>query len=263
MPIWTGSYSLREVTMYYCCGITDKGIMNHNEDAYMIGDKVLTSDSMDLMIEAPFIAGVSDGVSGESYGEIASKKCLDFLSQIDFNSETDLKKSIMNVHRNLCDFGIQDNKTKNMQATLCAIAIDERDNLYTINVGDSRMYRYRKGNIKQISRDQSLVQLLFEEGTITADEKKTHVHKNIIFPVMGNIFSEPKPDIKNLHDIMKYGDLILICSDGLSDYVSKSDMEDILDLPAKLPRRLEKLVKLAIDKGSRDNITIVALCCYE
>ncbi|MGN0612609.1 MAG: PP2C family protein-serine/threonine phosphatase [Porcipelethomonas sp.] len=249
--------------MYYCCGITDKGIMDHNEDAYMIAEKVMTNGNLDRMIKAPFIAAVSDGVSGENFGEIASRKCLEFLSCIKFSSDVDLKKAVMNVHRNMYDFGIQDNKTKNMQATLCAIAIDEKDNLYTINVGDSRMYRYRRGNIKQISRDQSLVQLLYEEGTITAAEKKTHVHKNIIFPVMGNITSEPKPDINDLNDIMKYGDLILICSDGLSDYVTCSEMEDILDLPAKLPRRLEKLVKLAVDKGSQDNITIVALCCYE
>ncbi|MBQ8435547.1 MAG: serine/threonine-protein phosphatase [Oscillospiraceae bacterium] len=249
--------------MYYCCGITDKGIMDHNEDAYMIADKVMTKGNVDFMVDAPFIAAVSDGVSGENFGEIASRKCLEFLSEVDFSSQTDLKNAVMNVHRNLYDFGIQDNKTKNMQATLCAIAIDERDNLYTINVGDSRMYRYRRGDIKQISRDQSLVQLLYEEGTITAAEKKTHVHKNIIFPVMGNISSEPKPDIQNLNEIMKYGDLILICSDGLSDYVSSSEMEDILELPAKLPKRLEKLVKLAIDNGSQDNITIVALCCYD
>lgn len=249
--------------MYYCCGITDKGIMDHNEDAYMIAGNVLTDGNIDCMIKAPFIAAVSDGVSGESYGEIASRKCLEFLSRVDFNSNVNLKRAVLGVHHDLYNYGIQDNKTKNMQATLCAIAIDERDNLYTINVGDSRMYRYRYGDIRQISRDQSLVQLLFEEGTITEDEKKTHAHKNIIFPVMGNVSSEPKPDINDLNEIMKYGDLILICSDGLSDYVSPTDMEDILALPTKLPKRLEKLVKLAIENGSQDNITIVALCCYE
>ncbi len=249
--------------MYYCCGITDKGIMDHNEDAYMIGNKVMTQGTIDFMIQAPFIAAVSDGVSGENFGEIASRKCLEFLSMVKFNSEINLKSMVMNVHRDLYDFGIQDNKTKNMQATLCAIAIDERDNLYTINVGDSRMYRYRCGDLKQISRDQSLVQMLYEEGTITADQKKTHVNKNIIFPVMGNTSYEPKPDIQDLQELMMYGDLILICSDGLSDYVSTSDMEDILALPSKLPKRLEKLVKLAMDNGSQDNITIVALCCYD
>lgn len=237
--------------------------MDHNEDAYLIGNNVLTEGSIDCMLSAPFLAAVSDGVSGESYGEIASRKCLEFLSRVNFNSETNLRSAVMDVHRDLYDFGIQDNKTKNMQATLCAIAIDELENLYTVNVGDSRMYRYRHGDIKQISRDQSLVQLLYEEGTITADEKKTHVHKNIIFPVMGNVSAAPKPDVKNLNDVMKYGDVILICSDGLSDYVSTTEMEDILALPSRLPRRLEKLVKLALEKGSRDNVTIVALCCYD
>ena len=171
--------------MYYCCGITDKGVMKHNEDAYMISDRVLTEGNIDVMLSPPFLAAVSDGVSGERYGEIASRKCLEFLSRIQFDSGTDLKKAVMNVHRDLYDYGIQDNKTKNMQATLCAIAIDENDNLYTVNVGDSRMYRYRRGDIKQISRDQSLVQLLYEEGTITADEKKNSCPQKYNFSCYG------------------------------------------------------------------------------
>ncbi|MGN0620796.1 MAG: PP2C family protein-serine/threonine phosphatase [Porcipelethomonas sp.] len=249
--------------MYYCCGITDKGIMKHNEDAFMIGKKVMSSGSIDFMVSAPLMAAVSDGVSGENSGELASFKCLEFLSNINFSSSTNLKKEIMNIHSQLSALGVQDSSTHNMQATLCAIAIDENDNIYTVNVGDSRMYRYRGGDIRQISKDQSLVQMLYDEGTITESEKKNHVHRNIIFPVMGNVSSRPKPDVHNLNDVMKYGDVILICSDGLSDYVSCTEMEDILALPVKLPKRLEKLVRLAIDNGSTDNITIAALCCYD
>lgn len=249
--------------MYYCCGITDNGIMDHNEDAYLIGKKVMTSGNINTMISAPFIAAVSDGVSGEKCGEVASSKCLELLKDVPFNSKTNLKKEILNIHAKLKALSAQDKSKQNMQATLCAVAIDEDDVIHTINVGDSRMYRYRKGDIKQISRDQSLVQLLYEEGTITEAEKKSHVHRNIIFPVMGNNSAMPKPDIKNMHEIMKYGDVILICSDGLSDYVTCTEMEDILALPSNLTKRLQKLVKLAIEKGSKDNITIVALCCYE
>ena len=248
---------------YYCCGITDKGIMKHYEDAFLIGGKVMTAGNINNMVSAPFIAAVSDGVSGENCGELASRKCLELLSCVKFNSGIDLNQEIMNIHKHLAGIGTQKTSTKNMQATLCAAAIDEKDIVHIINVGDSRMYRYRNGSIRQISKDQSLVQLLYEEGTITESEKKTHVHKNIIFPVMGNVSSDPKPDIKSLNEIMKYGDVILICSDGLSDYVSRAEMEDILALPENLTKRLQKLVNLAIDNGSQDNITIVALCCYD
>lgn len=142
-------------------------------------------------------------------------------------------------------------------------AASSRSRIEVFPWGSSRRPLYRRGSIKQLSRDQSLVQLLYEEGSITAAEKKSHVHRNIIFPVMGNMKSKPKPDIKNHKEIMKYGDVILICSDGLSDYVSCSDMEQILERPTNLTNRLQRLVKLAIDKGSKDNITILALCCYE
>ncbi|MCM1227647.1 MAG: protein phosphatase 2C domain-containing protein [Clostridium sp.] len=249
--------------MYYCCGITDNGIMDHNEDAFLIEKTVSTSGDFNKMVSAPFIAAVSDGVSGEKCGEIASSKCLELLGEVEYSSKTNLKKEVINIHNKLKTLSAKDKSKENMQATLCAVAIDENDVINTVNVGDSRMYRYRRGDIKQISRDQSLVQLLYEEGTITEAEKKTHVHRNIIFPVMGNKSSKPKPDIKNFHDVMKYGDVILICSDGLSDYVTCTEMEYILELPENLTKRLKKLVKLAIEKGSKDNITIVALCCYE
>ena len=78
--------------MYYCCGITDNGIMDHNEDAFLIDKKVLTTGNFDIMASAPFIAAVSDGVSGENCGEVASKTCLELLSEVSFDSKTNLKK---------------------------------------------------------------------------------------------------------------------------------------------------------------------------
>ena len=65
--------------MYYCCGVTEKGVMPHNEDALLIRDTVIDSGSSEQTIAAPFIAAVSDGVSGERSGELASKMCLELI----------------------------------------------------------------------------------------------------------------------------------------------------------------------------------------
>ena len=159
--------------------------------------------------------------------------------------------------------GSENSDTLNMQATLCGIAIDEDNKINIINIGDSRLYRFRGNHIRQISRDQSLVQLLYEEGTITQQEKKTHVHRNIIFPVLGNISSKPDIKVELLSDGMQYGDVLILCTDGLSDYVTASDMEEILDMPKSLPKRLEMLVEKALANGGSDNISVIAVVYYD
>ena len=249
--------------MYYCCGVTEKGIMPHNEDALLIKDSVIDSGSAEKNVDVPFIAAVSDGVSGERSGELASKMCLELVRDLNYRGETKLDEELFGIHQKLAEYSRSDPEMHNMQATLCGIAVDEHNNILTFNVGDSRLYRYRSGRIKQISRDQSLVQLLIDEGAITTEERRTHVHRNIIFPVLGNIKSAPQIDVVELAGGIEYGDLLLLCTDGLSDYVSVLDMEEILEMPKSLKTRLHLLVDKALENGSKDNITVIAVVCCE
>ena len=245
--------------MYYCCAITDKGIRPNNEDALLIHRTLLTEGVTECLVSAPFLAAVADGVSGEQCGELASSMCLELLRDVQFSSKLDLKAKLLEIHEKLTAYSMQSEETANMQTTLCGVAIDEYEGLHTLNVGDSRLYRYRSGCLCQLSRDQSLVQLLFEEGSITKEEKLNHKHRNIIFPVLGNLSSTPDFDIRNTEECVQYGDLLLLCSDGLSDYVSTHEMEEILAMPKPLVRRLRLLTDLALENGSQDNITIIAL----
>ncbi|MBP7185523.1 MAG: serine/threonine-protein phosphatase [Ruminococcus sp.] len=248
--------------MFYCCGITEKGVMPHNEDALLINRDVIDSGMSEQTIHAPFIAAVSDGVSGERSGELASAMCLEMVRDLRYDSTVDLQSGLLDIHRKLADYSRSDPETHNMQATLCGIAVDEDQNIMTFNVGDSRLYRFRQGKLKQISRDQSLVQLLYEEGSITMEERKTHVHRNIIFPVFGNLKSDPQIDFLPL-DGMEYGDVLLLCTDGLSDCVSPLDIEEILEYPEPLKNRMNRLVKKSLEKGCKDNITVIAMVYYE
>ena len=249
--------------MYYCCGVTEKGVMPHNEDALLIKDSVIDSGSSEQTIAPPFIAAVSDGVSGERSGELASKMCLELLRDVDYSGDMKLDEELLAIHRRLAEYSESDPEMHNMQATLCGFAVDESNNILTFNVGDSRLYRYRGGRIRQISRDQSLVQLLIDEGAITREERREHVHRNIIFPVFGNVKSTPKVDTVSIDGGMEYGDLLLLCTDGLSDYVSVLDIEEVLEMPKPLQTRLDILVKKALDNGSKDNITVIAVVYYE
>lgn len=249
--------------MYYCCGISDVGnTRDHNEDAFLINKIVMSHAQMESNINHPFIVGVADGVAGEKSGEIASRLCLELLSNIKFSKKTNLKKKILDIHENLRCYGIAHDDSLNMQTTLCALAVDEDNIAYSINIGDSRMYRFHSGELTQLTKDQSLVELLYDAGEITDDEKNKHDKRNVIFPVMGNVLSQPSPDIKKVGEIPPE-DLILICSDGLSDYASKNEIENVLSEKVILPKRLSSLVSLAINKGSKDNITIIAVSSKE
>ncbi|MBQ8568108.1 MAG: serine/threonine-protein phosphatase [Oscillospiraceae bacterium] len=245
--------------MYYCCGITDTGcVREHNEDAFMINRTVMSDNNLESSLKGPFIVAVADGVAGEADGDVASKMALKMLSDIRPTRRTDFKKKIMDIHRKLRKYGEKHRRSSNMQTTLCALAVDEKGSHSVINVGDSRLYRMRNGSLKQLSTDQSLVQMLYADGRISYEERLYHKNRNIIFPVLGNNSSDPDPQVIPIEP-MEHGDLILICSDGLSDYITKGEFEEILSLPLKLPKRLAKLTETAMKNGSPDNITVLAV----
>ena len=245
--------------MYYCCGITDIGcVRQNNEDAFLINKIVMSKAQLESELHTPFIIAVADGVAGETSGEVASRLALELLCSMKISARTDYKKKIIDIHRYLRRYGIVHDNL-NMQTTLCAIAVDQSGNSTIINVGDSKLYRYRGGKIRQLSTDQSLVQVLYEQGHITEDEKRRHVHKNLIFPVLGNLETEPVVEVKKIEGGICIGDIILICSDGLSDYITKGEFEETLAFPQKLPKRLAALVELSKKGGSNDNITVVGI----
>ena len=170
-----------------------------------------------------------------------------------------MKQKLSMIHETLVKNGTKQETTRNMQTTLCAVGIDEHDMLHSMNVGDSRLYRFRNGHLEQLSRDQSFVQLLFEQGIITLEQKQTHVNRNIILPVLGNMHEVPEFDVREHHEKMQEGDILLLCSDGLSDYVSNLEIEQILSMSVDLVRRLQLLTELAMLNHCSDNITIIAL----
>lgn len=248
--------------MYYLCGITEKGIMSHNEDCMLLDKSVRHEGALHMAVNAPFLAAVCDGVSGENAGELASQTCLKLLSAVRYTSKTDLTETVLAIHEGIAQAGERHRSTENMQTTLCGIAVDEFNRLMSFNVGDSRLYRFRAGTLEQISRDQTLVQLLYDEGAITSEEKSVHAQRNVILPVMGNLRSEPQPAVISYPEGLCFGDLLLLCTDGLTDYAAEHEIAGILSEPRPLPERLSELVDRALQKGGRDNITIVCVLRY-
>ena len=243
--------------MYYCCGITDTGIGKLNEDSYLVGGQVRRDEMTECEVSAPFTAAVADGVGGEDAGEVASHLALQLLSGVRHIKRINIINRIMEIHRKVCEYGIKHDHP-NMQTTLCALWVDEHDNAYAVNVGDSRLYLYHEGGIKQISTDQSLVQMLYDQGRITDVERAKHTGRNIIMPVIGNLQTDPDPVLTDI-GVLGSSDVVLICSDGLSDYVTRGEMEEVLSWPMHLSKRLRRLADLALEHGSTDNVTAVGV----
>ncbi len=253
----------REKILFYCCGITDTGsVRDHNEDAFLIQKNVITSGENETETKAPLIAAVADGVAGEASGEVASRKALELLAAVRPSPKTDYMQKILSIHHSLQKYGITHN-TRNMQTTLCALIAEQSGKAVMINIGDSRMYLYRGGNIKQLSRDQSLVQMLYEQGHITPEERHGHARKNVIFPVLGSLNGDPEPQICEIEGGFSHGDIIIICTDGLSDHITAGEFEEILARPKRLPKRLADMAERAMRNGSPDNVTVVGVTYLE
>ena len=122
------------------------------------------------------------------------------------------------------------------------------------HMGDSRTYRYRQGMLKQLTKDHSLVQDQIDQGLITEEQARTHSMRNVILRAVG---VRPSPALDTLRGPVYPGDLFLLCSDGLTDMIDDSEIDQVLALDGGLSLKTEHLVDMAKKAGGKDNITIV------
>jgi serine/threonine protein phosphatase PrpC len=215
------------------------------------------------------VLAVSDGMGGALAGEVASKMAVETVSQ-KFLDE-DPEKTIAPDHFNesliskLYDAtvyanylihhqGRTDAQYQGMGATFTGVGITPQA-VDLIQVGDSRAYLVRNSQIYQITKDQSLVQQLIDAGQIQPEEAETHTLKNVILQALG-AQNEIFPVSARL--LPQREDVLLLCSDGLSNKVSGTDMQKIiLDNFNQLQIAAAQLVKEANERGGEDNITLI------
>lgn len=140
-----------------------------------------------------------------------------------------------------------------MGTTLVGGIITKRK-AFLVNVGDSRAYYLTKSEIKQISKDHSYVEELVAMGAITKEEARTHPKKNIITKALG-VDRSVKADY--YEQTLHMGDGILLCSDGLSNIVTDAEMLDAFRRYSTPERVCDYLLNLALDRGARDNVSVV------
>jgi protein phosphatase len=216
--------------------------------------------------EKGLVLVVSDGMGGALAGDVASRMAVDSVREMLTGTETgegcetdvDLVECLKNatVYANLAIHmrSQEDSRCAGMGATFTGAAV-RGNSLDLVQVGDSRGYVIRKGQIRLATKDQSLVQQLVDVGQISESEAETHMFRNVILQALG-AQSEITPVTGKIR--IKQGDLVLLCSDGLSGKLRAEDIQRIVTgNNGDLVKACEALVQEANDRGGEDNITVV------
>ncbi len=247
--------------MFEICAISDTGrVREHNEDCFLALGKVGTQLLHGERVPAPFLLAVADGMGGEAKGETAARMTLDLLAAFDdFHDPDALAAHITRIHEDLCAFARSNPDHAGMGAVLAGF-VCSGDRIHTFHAGDSRVYRYRNGFLRPLTTDHSLVQMLYAAGEISREEMAAHPNKNIVVKALGAACDRPlDPEVDTVGREFRPGDVLLICSDGLSDMLSTEEMEEILGTPSPLSTRTKALIEAANARGGVDNVTVI-LC---
>lgn len=237
-------------------GLTDIGLVRQNNEDYWAE-----------LPELGFYA-LADGMGGHRAGEVASKLAIETLCEViqnAFATDSDelsyeeahgvMQLAIEHTNRVVYEKGQSNPDFKGMGTTLCCLQFHRKGLIYA-HVGDSRIYRLRKGRLEQITRDHSLLREMIEMGQINENQAEEFVYKNIITRAVGTE-SELEPSV-HMADMQNH-DIYLMCSDGLSDMLSVNEMEKILTKYETIEEAGTKLVKTAKEKGGYDNVTVVLM----
>lgn len=205
----------------------------------------------------PNLFVVADGMGGHKAGDVAAKFAVEtFVSCIASQKErTDpprvLQSAIKTANEKLYDKARNNEAFTGMGTTMVA-AVIEKDTLYVVNVGDSRLYVMGE-EIIQITRDHSLVEEMVRRGEIKREEARNHPNKNIITRAMG---TSPKITADCFEELLG-GRTVLMCSDGLTNMLEDEDIRIIMNQSESLKEAGGRLVAAANENGGVDNITVV------
>lgn len=234
---------------------TDKGMVRDENQDYFLADELAGGLTWALVCDG--MGGVSGGsIASETASKVIESKLISgYHEGMNDNSVKYLVTSaIESANAQVYSKAASDASLLGMGTTV-VLAIVNSDTLYLANVGDSRIYIVSKDNIHQITKDHSVVQLMIDSGEITPEEARTHPQKNVITRAIG---VGDTVDIDYYQEVFNEGEIVLLCSDGLTNFVSDEDILKICKETDKYSLA-DELVKAANAAGGGDNITVVTL----
>ena len=260
--------------------LTHRGkVRQNNEDQFLVGrterdlEVLLTSLDRDHISRHSRETGygmiVADGMGGEEGGEVASRlaietllelviKTPDWLMRIDDELAEELIKRTTDRYRRV-DATIRDEAQSNpslaRMGTTLTMAVSLASDLFVIHVGDSRAYLLRNGQLRQLTRDQTVVQALLDAGVLTRQEAATHKMRHVLTQALGQHAGTLKIEVQRLK--LEDGDCLLLCTDGLTEMVPDHEISAVLTNSGKAEQHCRALLDKALDAGGKDSITDV------
>jgi protein phosphatase len=229
---------------------TDVGrVRTNNEDASLVLDDVFA---------------VADGMGGHRAGEVASHLAIEAVENAFRSGEERptldaLLDSIRQANVAIIEESLTNPDRRGMGTTITALApveVDGEEALAVLNVGDSRTYRLHDGELEQLTEDHSLVQEMVRDGRLTPEEAAVHPQRNIVTRALG---VEPDLEVDWITVTPYTGDRFLLASDGLFDEISDGDIAGVLRRASPPDEAAAELVRLALESGGRDNITVIVV----
>ena len=237
--------------------LSDRGnIRINNEDIglfFRIADDSSGSEKGSLML-------VADGMGGHQAGEVASKLASEVIVQEYFNNgnnatiEKNLSRAFSAANKKIFDLASSSKKYNGMGTTCTAVLLVE-DNIYYAHVGDSRAYILKNNTISRITEDHTYVNELIRTGNISPAEAATHPQRNVLTNAMGTK-PEVRIDSNKYSEVFSDRDRLLICSDGLYEYLADDELATILR-SKPISEAAESMIDEAKKRGGHDNITVV------
>ena len=204
---------------------------------------------------------VADGMGGHNAGEVASALAVATVrsgARLGIRTTDQFRELVQQANTAIYTASLDDSTQSGMGTTLTAAAVvpGEEPRILIANVGDSRTYLFRSGVLSRLSVDHSYVQELVNEGIITPEEARVHPRRNIVTRAMG-IDRSVQVDV--FSHLVRTGDRLVLCSDGLVDEVVDSDIARVLTEHTDPQETAEVLVMVANANGGRDNTTVIVL----
>lgn len=235
--------------------LTDSGrVRSHNEDSVTI---VKNQTGEHLMM-------VADGMGGHRAGEIASSMVVTHLGSrfsnlstigTKFDAVNWLNENINTINTNIIKYTEENPESTGMGTTI-VLALLTNEFLIFGNIGDSSGFVFKNGKLHKITKDHTLVNLLVEAGEIKPEEAASHPKKNVLMKALG---TESKQTL-DIFDVDTNVDAIMLCSDGLTNMLTREQIEKVLNEPdLKIEDKLIKIIKKCNARGGTDNISIAYL----
>lgn len=217
---------------------------------------LVRDNNEDSAFAGPRLLALADGMGGHAAGEVASQLMIGALSPLDEDEPgSDLTGALAQAmhagNDSIAASVEEDSRREGMGCTLTALLFDGR-RVGLLHVGDSRAYLLRDGELSQITRDDTFVQSMVDEGRLSPDEAHSHPQRSLILKALTGQEVEPTTAVREV----RKGDRYLLCSDGLSDPVSESTIRETLG--SGTPETVvDKLISLALRSGGPDNVSVV------